>query len=229
MRFLEIEQNTEEWRRQRMGRPTASNFHLILTPLGKLVDSRERKSYMYRLVAERILGEPMPSRFEGNDDTERGIELEPRAAAALEARLGSQLGPGGMVFSDDGRIACSPDRIHRRWAISQPEGMARAVPESVEIKCPAPWTHIGYMIDGPGEKYKPQVQGQILIGGFSRCHFWSYHPRFAPVHVVTEPDEAYLRKMSNALDLFCDQLDQTESWVRRHGNVAEIVKEAMEI
>jgi len=219
MKFLEIEQNTSEWRQKRMGRPTASNFHLIITPLGKMVDSKERKSYMYRLVAERILGEPMPSRFEGNDDTERGIELEPRAAAALEARLGCTLEPGGIVFSNDGRIACSPDRILRKRSGS--------FPESVEIKCPQPWTHIGYMVDGPGDRYKPQVQGQILIGGFNRCHFWSYHPRFAPVHIVTEPDETYIRKLGNLLELFCDQLDQTESWVRRHGNVVEIVREAM--
>jgi len=228
VRFLEIEQNTNEWRQKRMGKPTASNFHLIITPLGKMVDSKERKTYMYRLVAERILGEPMPSRFEGNDDTERGIEMEPRAAAALESRLGCTLGPGGVVFSDDGRIACSPDRIFRKWA-NRTHGQIDRIAdmESVEIKCPAPWTHIGYMVDGPGDRYKPQVQGQIMIGGFTRCHFWSYHPRFAPVHVVTEPDWSYLSKMKNMLDLFCDQLDQTESWVRRHGNVEEIVKEAM--
>jgi hypothetical protein len=201
-----------------MGMPTASNFHLIITPLGKPVDSKERKQYLYRLVAERILNEPMPPRWEGNDHTERGIEMEPRAVSALEARLGGAMDPGGFIIGDGGRYGCSPDRIWRR---------TKALTEAVEVKCPAPWTHIGYMVDGPGEKYKPQVQGQLLIGGFERCHFWSYHPSFAPVHVVTERDDVYIRKLKNLLELFCDQLDQTESWVRRHGNVAEIINEAM--
>jgi hypothetical protein len=213
MKIVRVDQNTDEWRRARMGIPTASNFHLIITPLGKPVDSRERKTYMYRLVAERILCEPMPPRWEGNDHTERGIEMEPRAVSALEAKLGATLEDGGFVFSDNGRYGCSPDRLLMEpWS-------------SVEVKCPAAWTHIQYMIEGPGDRYRPQVQGQILIGGFKEIHFWSYHPSFAPVYVRTLPNQAYIQKLSNLLDLFCDEVDAAEAWVRRHGNVAEIVRE----
>jgi hypothetical protein len=221
MKFIDVDQNSDEWRWARLGMPTASNFHLIITPLGKAVDSKERKKYLYRLVAERIMRMPMPSDFEGNEHTERGLELEPRAASALEARLGITLDGGGFCIVDKGslkdRVGCSPDRIARRLGDTQ----------SVEIKCPAAWTHIMYMVEGPGERYKPQVQGQILIGGFTRCHFWSYHPSFAPVHVVTEPDTKFIDKLGAYLELFCNDLDQTEAWVRRHGNVEEIVKEAV--
>ena len=223
MKFLQVDQNTDEWRKARLGMPTSSNFHLIITPEGeptkgrtKLVGNKERRAYLFRLVAERILGVPMPPRFEGNEYTERGIEMEPRAVAALEKVLGATMNDGGVAISDDGRYGCSPDRIFR-----SADGMM-----GVEVKCPAPWTHIGYMIDGPGEKYKPQVQGQILTAHFRAVHFWSYHPSFAPVHIVTFPDEAYIRKLSNLLSLFCLELDATEAWVRRHGNVGEIVREA---
>jgi hypothetical protein len=220
MKFIQVEQNSDEWRRERLGKPTASNFHLIITPLGKPVDSRERKLYKYRLVAERILGEPVPSQFEGNDATKRGLDMEPRAVSALEATLGKTAEPGGFIMDDDERIGCSPDRV-----ITRDFKRVSSRWQGVEVKCPLPWTHIGHMIDGPGDKYKPQVQGQIWIGRFEAVHFWSYHPSFAPVHIVTIPDRGYIEKMRNLVQLFCDEVDAAESWVRRHGNVEQIVQE----
>ena len=143
MKFLsDVEQNTTEWKRLRLGIPTASNFHYIITPLGKPVDSRERKKYIYRLVAERILQEPMPERFEGNEWTERGQVLEDRAAEAFAKQMGCAILPGGLVTTDDARIACSPDRVVNR----------KKVWEAVEVKCPAAWNHIQHMVEGPGER-----------------------------------------------------------------------------
>lgn len=211
VKHVAVEQYTEEWKRLRLGMPTASNFHLIITPGGKLVDSRERKSYLYRLVAERILNKPMPSRFEGNEWTERGSSMEDEAADALERQLGRPLSPGGFVVADNGRYGCSPDRLLR-------EGK-----EAAEIKCPAAWTHIGHMIEGPGDKYRPQVQGQIMIGRFEVVHFWSYCPGLAPVHLVTLPDYDYISRLRGMLETFCYELDADTDWVRRHGNVEEIV------
>ena len=63
MRVHRIEQGTPEWKKVRLGIPTASWFHTIITPLGKPTDNRERKKYLYRLVAERILQQPMPDSF----------------------------------------------------------------------------------------------------------------------------------------------------------------------
>ena len=62
----------------------------------------------------------------------------------------------GAVPSDDGRIGCSPDRT-----VMEKGGRYSLV----EIKCPAPWTHIGYLLDGPGADYRQQVQGQLLVTG----------------------------------------------------------------
>lgn len=215
VKHYDCDQYTEDWKRLRMGIPTASNFHLLMTPGGKPTspDNKERKQYLYRLVAERILQMPMPDRFAGNQFTEDGHERED-AAAELFRRLVRKhdLRPGGFMTSDDGRIGCSLDRIIGGC-------------EAVEIKAPAPWTHIGYMIDGPGDRYRPQVQGQLLISGFKCCHFWSYHPNFAPVHIVTEPNERYSTVLRVQLDLFLEELDSVERWVRRHGNVELVVRE----
>lgn len=218
MKLHQVEQNTPEWKQARLGIPTASNFHYIITPLGKPVDSRERKSYLYRLTAERILNVPMPERFQGNEWTERGTQLEDRAANELAKRLNRTFEPGGFITTDDGRFGCSPDRII----------VGKHGSEAVEIKAPAAWTHIQYMVEGPGERYKPQVQGQILCGGFWGVHFWSFHPDFAPVHVYTLPDSAYLAKLQNLLNLFNSELETTVDWVKRQGNVEEVVLQGME-
>jgi len=215
MKFhFNVEQNSTEWKRLRLGTPTASNFHYIITPQGKPVDSRERKKYIYRLVAERILQEPMPERFEGNEWTERGQVLEERAAEAFERQMGCPLSEIGFVTTDDERLGASPDRLISRNGV---------IEAGVEIKSPAAWTHIQHMVEGPGEKYKPQVQGQIYVGGFEAVHFWSYHPSFAPVHIVTLPDDVYIERMANLLDLFCDEVEATEKWVRKNGNTEELI------
>jgi hypothetical protein len=217
MKYHEVDQYTEEWKRLRSGIPTASNFHLLMTPGGKPTspDNKERKQYLYRLVAERILQVPMPDRFAGNQFTEDGHAREDAAAEMFErlTKRGPLL-PGGFMTTDDGRIGFSPDRLivgHR---------------QCVEIKAPAPWTHIQYMVEGPGDRYKAQVQGQIMIGEFDCCHFWSYHPEFASVHIRTLPDPRYIDLLRFQLDLFLEELDSVERFVRRHGNVGELIWEA---
>jgi YqaJ-like viral recombinase domain len=214
VKLLQVEQGSETWKRARLGFPTASCFHRIITAMGKPVDSKDRKKYMYRLVAENILGELMPEEWDGNEHTERGTAMEARARSALEKKLGFQIDPGGFVIDDSGRYGCSPD------------GLVRNKSEAVEIKCPAAWTHIGYMVNGPSwpyDRYKSQVQGQILIGGFRCVHFWSYHPNFPPVHVVTLPDDIFQRRLREFLDNFCNDLEATTEWVRRHSNAEEVV------
>jgi hypothetical protein len=215
MKHYDCEQYSEDWKRLRLGIPTASNFHLLMTPGGKPTspDNKERRQYLYRLVAERILQTSIPDRFAGNQFTEHGHEREDAAAELFQKTVkGRSLMPGGFMTTDDGRIGCSLDRIIGEY-------------EAVEIKAPAPWTHIGYMVDGPGDRYRPQVQGQLLISGFKWCHFWSYHPSFAPVHIVTAPNERYSAVLRIQLDLFLDELDGVERWVRRQGNVEELVRE----
>lgn len=218
MKFHGVEQYTEEWKRVRMGIPTASNFYLFITPGGKPTtpDNKERRKYLYRLVAERILEEPMPPRFEGNEHTEHGHAMEDKAARVFGDLVVANLEPGGFMTADSGRYGCSLDRLMQ-------SGVRYT---GVEIKAPAAWTHIQYLIEGPGDRYRPQVQGQLLVSEFQSVHFWSWHPRFAPVHIIVEPDERYMTRLRQELDLFCEELDKTEDWVRRQGNVAEVVRMA---
>ena len=224
MKIHRIEQGTPDWKKVRIGIPTASWFHTIITPLGKSTDNRERKKYLYRLVAERILKQPMPDNFV-NSWMERGNDLEEAAARELSKRLKVELLPGGFVTDDKGRAGCSPDRL-----------IGAKGREAAEIKVPSPWVHIGNMLDGPNgggrdthtpDKYKAQVQGQIMIGGFSAVHFWSWNPGLPPVYVQTLPDERFIRNLDTLLGLFLEELDQTEDYVRRMGPTQELAEAPM--
>jgi hypothetical protein len=191
-KIYRVEQGSMEWYRLRMGIPTTSQFHKIITPGGKL--SEQRKAYMYRLIAERLLRESMSPAI-SVEWVERGKELEPAAVQNFQFQNEVELEPVGFVTDDQGKAGCSPDRL------------VKGVNECVEIKCPAPWTQIGYLIDGTGNDYRPQVQGQLLVGQFDRAHFYSYHDRMPAVHLVTLPDPTYQKLMRRLLIDFIEELD----------------------
>ena len=205
-----VDQGTAEWHAVRIGIPTTSNFHKIITPGGKA--SAQARPYMFRLIAETLLNEQMEDGADRQEWVERGKIEEPNAAAQLEFAHNLQLEPVGFITTDDGRMGCTPDRL------------VVGRPEAVEIKCPAPWTQIGYMLDGPGKHYKPQVMGQLLIGEFERVHFYSWHPRMPPVYDITKRDEPYIRDMRDLLDKFLDKLDENTEKARRMGSFAAFAR-----
>jgi hypothetical protein len=192
-------QGSREWYQLRLGKPTASQFHRIVTPTGRL--STQANVYMYRLICERLLKESMDDQLGGVQWVERGQEMQPNAIAQFQLEHDVRVRPIGFATSDDGRMGCSPDGIV----------MGRKDHRGLEIKCPAPWTHMGYLLEGGPADYRPQVQGQILVCGFDAVHFYSYHPLMPPCHIINYPDPAFLRILSGTMEAFLDMLDkQTE-------------------
>ena len=214
MKIHRIDQGTPEWKKLRLGVATASWFHTIITPLGKPTDNRERKKYIYRLVAERLLQQPMPDSYV-NAWMERGNDLEEAAARAFSAIHDVDLLPGGFVTSDDGRLGCSPDRLVKA---------KRGASEAVEIKVPSPWVHLGNLCGEPDPKYKAQVQGQMLIGEFEAVHFYSWNPNLPECYKLNVRDDKFVRQLETLLGLFLEEVDQTEDFVRRKGTVRELVE-----
>src|SRR5215470_4541574 len=142
VKIIDCEQYSEAWYEARIGLPTASQFHRIVTPTGK--PSRQATAYMYRLITETLLHESMDDYLGSVQWAERGKLIEGDAAAQFEFTHNVELKPVGLVTTDDGAMACSPDRL------------IAGHHAAVEIKCPAPWTHLGYLLDGPGDDYRPQ-------------------------------------------------------------------------
>lgn len=203
-RYHDLTQGSGEWRMARRGIPTASNFNRIITPKG--VPSTQARAYMHRLIAERLLGYDFdPVQGSTIWAMERGRLLEREAADDLTNRHNMKLSSAGFVTDDGGRYGCSPDRL------------VVGKNEAVEIKCPMPWTHIGYLLDGPGDDYIAQVQGQLLVGGWDCIHFYSYHPHMPSFLMTTTRRETYIRALRTILDDFCVALERETARARTLG------------
>ena len=196
MKLYRVEQGSAEWYRLRLGKPTSSNFHKIVTPAG--APSKQAVKYLYRLVAERLLHETMDDEIGFVKWVQGGKENEPYAVKQFEFVNEVELEPGGFVTSNDGRIGASPDRIFKGHK------------ESLEIKSPTPWTQLQYLLEGPEDAYIAQTQGHLLVGDeFDAVHFYTYNPRTPSFHKIILRDPHYQSILAAALDQFCDVLDAT--------------------
>lgn len=199
-----MEQRTKEWHKARLGIPTASNFRKIITAEGR--PSKSATEYMCRLIGERIFERSMEERVT-NKWMAHGIATEDLAAQEFAAISNERLENVGFVTTPDGRLGCSPDRL----IVSKNAAL--------EIKCPAPWTHIEYLLYGPGTDYKQQVQGQMLVGGYDKVYFFSYFPGMPAAMFETERDDSFIVKLGAALALFCDNLDKGTKKFRELGEI----------
>jgi hypothetical protein len=183
----DVAQGSPEWLQCRLGIPTSSCFDQIVTPTGKL--SKSSRKYALKLVAEIITGRSTDG-IGSLEWVARGKELEPYAAEAYEMTTGTDTQAVGFITTDDGQIGCSPDRLTL-------DGVG-----GVELKCPAPHTHIGYVVDGFGSDYIPQVQGQLYVAELEWVDRFSFHPEAPAYRERTYRDEAFIKTLAQALDEF---------------------------
>jgi hypothetical protein len=190
--YKDIEQGSAEWQAIRKGRPTASRFDAILTSKGDL--SKQSTGYIRELIAECFC--PDFQAWAGNALTDRGRETEAEARELFAKQTGLKLEQVGFVLSDDGVCGCSPDSL-----VADSAGQYVA---GLEIKCPAPKTHVGYVLDGClPDDYRQQVHGSMAVTGLNEWHFWSYFPGMQPLHVIAKRDD-YTEKIAKALVGFVD-------------------------
>lgn len=187
---LDVEQCSPEWFEARLGIPTASNFERLITPTGKA--SSQANDYLYELVAEWVTGEKTyirPSYW-----MERGVEMEPEARSAYEFITDIEVDTTGLVYRDDERmVSCSPDGLL--------DG------KGLEIKCPAPNTHVAYCLQGVlPKKYAAQVQGSMWVTGLKQWDFMSYHPDYEPFLITVDADENFHTALNDIVPDFIRQL-----------------------
>jgi len=191
----DVVQGTTDWAMLRVGIPTASQFHRILTP-GKLELSKQCGDYANELLAEQHLGVPLDSATSGF--MERGTILEKKAFSFYELQRDCTLEKVGFVARDDGRVGCSPDA----FIVNEPGG--------VEIKTPAADTHIGYLLGAAGEKYKLQVQGCLWLCEREYWDFVSYNPEMPSTIVRFDRNDEIITKIDKAVSQFLDYLDESK-------------------
>lgn len=188
-----VAQNTPEWLELRRGIPTASEFKRIITPLGKFSQSSTMRNYAIKLATELLLNRSLDS-IESLEWVAHGKDHEADAAKFYDFAYDVVSEPVGFITTDDGRFGASPDRLVGE------DGL-------LEIKCPAPATHVGYLVNGFDLDYKPQVQGQLLVSGRAWCDWMSYSYEMPQVVIRVERDEDYIAKLQEALVGFCVMKD----------------------
>lgn len=104
-KFIDVEQNTDEWFDLRAGKLTSSKMGVIMANFGKSFGEPAKK-YAVNIAIEQITGNPIQSTF-SNEHMERGHEQEPIARTLYERESFCKVTNGGFFQSDF--IGCSPD------------------------------------------------------------------------------------------------------------------------
>jgi len=183
MKICNHEQGSPEWFEARLGIPSASMFSKIVTTKG--VWSTQADSYINQLVAERLTGER--EEIYQSHHMIRGTELEPEARDMYCLMKDVEVQEVGFCLHDTLKAGCSPDGL-----VGEDGG--------IEIKCPAPATHVEYLRGGVlPSRYKQQVMGCLWITQREWWDFVSYHPNMKPLIVRVERDEEYIAALEECV------------------------------
>lgn len=202
-------QGSEEWFKLRLGTATASTFSKLISPKGKI--SSQIEGLANELIAECITGHEQEFSIK-TAAMQRGNDLEPEAVECYEEESGYRTKIVGIITTEDGRFAVSPDRFVGK------EGL-------LEVKCPLQSKHTENLIKGVlDDTYKPQVQGQMLLTDRKWCDFMSYHPEMPPLIVRCERDEPFIATLQEAMDELVYNMDMKIWRLREHGVKFQIKK-----
>lgn len=200
MIILDCEQRSQEWFDARCGIPTASEFKSIITPK-KCQLSKSAIPYRNKLLGEWLTGHVDDTQRPDTYWMQRGTELEGEAVDYYEMVQGVKLTRPGLVYRDEERlVSCSPDAAEEDIETDDER-------TGVEIKCPSPGKHMGYLLgtEDPAVEYGPQIQGSMWMLGKQTWQFLSYHPEMPPVLKTVERTE-FADALGQAVEMFLADL-----------------------
>lgn len=189
----DCKQGSGEWLTKRLGLPTASEFDALISPLWKIRTGEGPQTYLYGKLTEKLMGVPLD--MGGSFHMENGTLLEMEARPWYGFTYDVEVRQVGFITTDDGRIGCSPDGI-------LPDG------SGLEIKCPAPQTHLKYLLEGVlPPQYRAQVHGSMFVTGAPHWTFVSYSRQFPALVLKIERDPVAQEAIGKALHGFLDDFD----------------------
>lgn len=185
--------NSLDWLMARCGVITASEMDNLLTPEFAPRKGEMMRSYLFRKLAERWLGSPLPG-F-NSIDCDIGSILEDFCLPLFSFETGLDIARVGLVLTDDRRCGCSPDGL-----IGNDGG--------AEAKCPRVENHLKHLLAGVVPKeHLVQVHFSLYVTQRKWWKFISY-ARGTPMLVVhVERDEEIQNKIDEAIQEFIPQLD----------------------
>lgn len=199
MIILDVEQGSDEWLEARLGLPTASEMHCLLSN-GRLLPpfGEGALTLLDRLAAERFTG-LSASGFKGNDHTERGHIVEPIAVQAyIDSGHASAIDviEAGIMLAKG--VGASPDRL-----IGSDGGL--------EIKSKAAKGMVTLLRNGKIDKaHITQMQINMWVSGRKWWDYFVYCDGLPPFYQRFEPDLELHAKLDERVPLFLALLDELE-------------------
>lgn len=193
-----VEQGTDEWRKVKAGKASASNFSAII---GKNARGTEylkaREIYMMEVVTEMLTGEPASEIVA--KALQWGKDHEQVAREIFNERTGLDATKIGFCQHDTLLAGASPDGL-----IDWDGGW--------ECKCPVnSMNHVQTLLHGMPPEHMAQVQGNMWI---TKREFWifaSFDPR-----------------MPEGLDLYTQRIERDESYIAMlESEVEKFLKECL--
>lgn len=199
--YKDIEQGSEEWFKLRLGKLTASEFH-IATAQGrkKGEPSVQTLPLIFKLLSEKWTGESVERYY--NEAMEWGNEYEDMARAQYELRHPEiDLEQVGFIEYND-YIGGSPDGICKDGG--------------VEIKCPTSHVQVKRVFDGSFPKdYTKQVYGYMWLTDAEWWDFVSFDPRLPKginyFEIRVNRNEEIIKELTNGISVFIEKLLCVES------------------
>lgn len=206
----DVDQNSIEWAKLHLGIPTASSLDQLLTPEFELRKGETPRTLVYKKVAEAWRGKPMIDLGASSFAMEQGMLLESEAIPFWELTTGRKVTRVGFITTDDGRFGCSPDGL-----LGDYDGKGNY--SGIEIKCPAPHTHVKYLSEGVIPKeYRAQVFGGMFATGFQKWIFMSYCRGFPPLILEAHFDMKIMEQIKRAIFDFHAALDKAKATIERY-------------
>lgn len=183
---FDFDQGSDEWRRARIGIPTASRFGDILAK----GEGKMRRKYLYELAGEIMTGEPAES-F-SNAHMERGKLMEEEARDFYAFTTDADLRRVGFIRN--GGTGCSPD------SLIGDDG-------ALEIKTKLPHLLIEAIVrdDFPPE-HKAQCQGVLWVCEREWIDLSCYWPRMPQLVKRAYRDKTYIASLAREVVAFSEEL-----------------------
>ena len=185
-----IEQRTEEWFAQRLGRVTASSVGAILN----LSPNQKRKDVMRAMVRDWHHAE---KEFKGNSATEYGTFHEDMAKLDFQMETGSTIEETGFHPFDV-------------WLGASPDGFVGD--HLIEIKCPFSLRNVSepiFKTIAEQPHYYAQIQVQLFVTRRKTCIFYQWSP-FGSSTQMVDYDDAWIKENLPKLLEFYEEYYLTE-------------------
>lgn len=191
--ILDCEQGTDAWRQARLGLATASEFHCLLASGRNGGESKTRRSYMLRLATEIVTGVPIETYC--GPDMERGKAMEEKARDFYA--LMRDADPKRVGFIRNGQKGCSPDSLIGENGMLELKTQRGDLLMETILKDEFPSAH------------KAQCQGSLWIAERDHIDIAVFWPKMKLFVKRAYRDEAYIRQLADAVEIFNAELAQT--------------------